>query len=449
MGKQARIRTPVEVAVVQEKSSIPRWTPATRLAFRFAFAYLALYSLMGQFSGGLLLFPGFSFPGLGPLWPFREFTFWFAGRLFNIHSGLVYNGNSGDTYFFWVQEFWVLLVAIVVTAVWSILDRRRESYVTLHKWFRLFVRLAVAAQMFDYGMAKVIPTQMPFPSLTTLVEPVGRVSLQGLLWTSIGASPAYEIFTGLAEVFGGVLLLVPGTTLFGALVCLADMIMVLLLNLTYDVGVKLIAFNLILMIVFLLAPDIRRLIDFLVLDRPAGPSEQVPLFKTPRANRIAVIAQIVFGVYLIGMYANIVLGYWHGEGEQGGPKSAFYGIWDIEQLSIDGQVRPAALNDYDRRWRRVIFDTPNTMVFQRTDDSFARYGVAIDENAKTLSLTKGHSLHWQSNFTYQRSAPDQLTLDGEMDGYNIDLQLKREEFDTFPLLNSTFRWVRPADPEQP
>jgi hypothetical protein len=445
MGKQARIRTPVEVAAVQQKSSIPHWRSATRLTFRFALAYLALYSLMGQFSSGLLLLPGFSFPGLGPLWPFREFTFWLAGSLFDIHSGLVYNGNSSDTYFFWVQEFWVLLVAILATAAWSVLDRRRENYVTLHTWFRLFVRLAVAAQMFDYGMAKVIPTQMPFPSLITLVEPVGRIPLQGLLWTNIGASPAYEIFTGLAEVFGGVLLLVPATTLFGALVCLADMIMVLLLNLTYDVGVKLIAFDLILMIAFLLAPDIRRLIDFLLLDRPAPPSEQLLLFKTARANRISVIAQIAFGVYLIGMYTNIVVGYWHGEGEQGGPKSVLYGIWDIEHLSIDGQAGPAVLNDYDRRWRRVIFDTPNKMIFQRTDDSFARYGAAIDESAKTLSLTKGDSLHWHSDFTYQRPVPDELTLDGEMDGHKIDLHLKREEFDTFRLLNSTFRWVRPAD----
>jgi hypothetical protein len=449
MGKQALIGTPLEVAAVQHKSSIPHWHSATRLTFRFALAYLALYSLMGQFSGGLLLFPGFSFPGLGPLWPFREFTFWLAGSLFDIHSGLVYNGNSGDTYFFWVQEFWVLLVAIVTTAAWSVLDRHRENYVTLHKWFRLFVRLAVAAQMFDYGMAKVIPTQMPSPSLITLVEPVGRISLAGLLWTNIGASPAYEIFTGLAEVFGGVLLLVPATTLFGALVCLADMIMVLLLNLTYDVGLTLIAFNLILMIAFLLAPDIRRLIDFLLLDRAPPPSRQLLLFKTARANRNSIIAQIAFGIWLIGMYTNITVGYWREEGEPGGPKSALYGIWDIEQLSIDGQAGPAALNDYDRRWRRVIFDTSNKMAFQRTDDSFAHYGVQIDESAKTLSLTKGRALHWHSNFAYQRPVPDELTLDGEMDGYKIVLHLKREEFDTFRLLNSTFRWVRPADPPQP
>src|SRR5207244_12772750 len=69
----------------------------------------------------------------------------------------------------------------------SDLDRRRKNYATLHKWFRFVLRFAVAAQMLYFGMVKVIPTQFPAPSLVTLIAPVGNLSLQGLLWTSIGA----------------------------------------------------------------------------------------------------------------------------------------------------------------------------------------------------------------------------------------------------------------------
>ena len=38
---------------------------------------------------------------------------------------------------------------------------------------RLIVRFVLAAQMFEYGMTKVIPTQFIPPALTTLVSPVG------------------------------------------------------------------------------------------------------------------------------------------------------------------------------------------------------------------------------------------------------------------------------------
>ena len=63
----------------------------------------------------------------------------------------------------------------------------------------------------------------------------------------------------------------------------------------------------------------------------------------------------------------------------------------MDQLSVDGQIRPPILNDYDRRWRRVIFDLPDSMAFQRLDDSFARFGVSIDVYNNMLALTKGNS----------------------------------------------------------
>ena len=178
-----------------------RWSLATRVAFRFCFVYFALYSLATQIVGGLLLVPGFSFPAWARSGRCAQITSWFATHLFGVTAPLVYTGNSGDTISIWVQTFWLLrrrgdrhgrLVGARPPA---------RTYVTLHKWFRLFVRLALAAQMFYYGMAKIIPTQFPAPSLVTLVEPVGNLSLTDLLWTFIGASPPYQIFTGVAEVW--------------------------------------------------------------------------------------------------------------------------------------------------------------------------------------------------------------------------------------------------------
>ncbi len=48
----------------------------------------------------------------------------------------------------------------------------------------------------------------------------------------------------------------------GALVCLGDWIHVFALNVTYDVPVKPLSFHLILLSLFVLAPDLKRLADF-------------------------------------------------------------------------------------------------------------------------------------------------------------------------------------------
>ncbi len=425
---------------------VPGWHPLTRAAFRFAFAYFGLYCLVSHMIVYLFV-PPRTIPGqgLGTLWPLFDITSWTAVNLFGITSPLVYAGNSRDTDFFWVQAFLVLFVATIATVVWSVADRRRESYATLHKWFRLFMRFAVAAQMIYFGMVKVIPTQFPAPSLVTLVAPLGNLSLQSLMWTSIGASPAYQIFTGAAEVVGGLLLLAPRTTMIGAIICLASMVQVFVINMAYDIGVKILSFTLILMSLFLLAPDFQRLANLFLFNRTAGASTEPPLFKTRRANRMAQAAQIIFGLYLLGMYADIGRTFWYIEGGGGSPKSPLYGIWNVEELAIDGEVRTPQLNDYDRRWRRVIFDAPQWIFFQRTDDSFVRYGVTIDSN--TLALRKGRSRSWNSNFAFQRPAPDRLLLDGQMDGYKIRMKLQLVQSDTFRLLNSHFRWTRPPDPE--
>ena len=214
---------------------------------------------------------------------------------------------------------------------------------------------------------------------------------------------------------------------------------------TYDIGVKQISFHLILLSLALLAPEFRRLADFFFLDRPTGASPQPPLFQTPRANRVAFAAQMILGLYLLATYGYINWVYWSAAGD-GSPKSPLYGIWNVEQLSVDGELRPPVLNDYDRQWRRVIFDMPNSVAFQRVDDSFARYGVIINPYEKTLSLTKGNSRKWKAGFTFERPAEDQLILDGDLDGHKIHAQLQLADFDTFRLLNSRFRLVRPDEP---
>jgi uncharacterized membrane protein YphA (DoxX/SURF4 family) len=328
----------------------------------------------------------------------------------------------------------------LATGIWSVLDRKRENCVTPNKWFRLFIRFALGSQLLIYGMDKAIPLQMPFPYLTKLIEPLHDFSPMGVLWSSIGASPAYEIFAGCAEMLGGILLIFPRTTMLGALVCLADMTQVFMLNMTYDVPVKLLSFHLLLMALFLLAPDFQRLADFFFRDRTVGRSTQPQLFHTRRANRIALVAQIVFGIWLLGMnaYGGWTAWYTYGGGR---PKSPLYGIWNVEQLSIDGKLRSPLLIDYDR-WRRAVFEFPERMVFQRMDDSFVRYTTSINANDKTILLTKDSDKNWKARFTFQRAAADQSILDGAMDGHKIHMQLRLVDRSKFLLVNRGFHWIQ-------
>jgi hypothetical protein len=218
---------PTQTAIVHEQAQAVEWSPAVRIAFRFCLLYLGLFSLSTQivtsFVSGT---QGQDIPDPGTLWPIRPIVSWTSIHLFHVNAPLSFGGNtpSGDSVFGWVMAFCLLVISAIGAFLWSVLDRRRNNYVSLHQWFRLFIRFALAGQMINYGLAKVVPLQMPYPSLTRLLEPFGNFSPMGVLWNSIGAAPAYEIFAGCAEVFGGLLLVLPRTTTLGAMVCLADMI---------------------------------------------------------------------------------------------------------------------------------------------------------------------------------------------------------------------------------
>jgi hypothetical protein len=419
------------------------WRPATRVAFRFAFVYLTLWSVANQVLAGMLLTPFGQLPSFGQVWPMRAITDAVARNVFRVDAPFL-AGNSGDTMFYWVQTSWLLCAAIVATVVWSALDKRTD-YVALHRWFRLFIRWGLAAQMFFFGFAKVIPTQFVPPALTTLVQPIGNMPLSNLLWVFIGASTPYQMATGWAELAGAVLLVFPSTTPRGALICLADMLQVNLLNMAYDFGLKQISFHYIAMSLFLLAPDLTRIANVLVFNRPAGASTQVPVFRTASANRRALVVQAAIGIYLAVMFAWLQQRQWDAPDGPAHPRSPLYGIWNVETLTIDGQAQAPALNEYDRRWRRAIFDFPDRMAFQRTDDSLARYDTQFDEERRTIVLRRLNSRNWLAAFRYERTADDRLVLEGSMDGQDLTLELSLVGRDVWPLLNSPFRWVRPPD----
>ena len=123
-------------------------------------------------------------------------------------------------------------------------------------------------------------------------------------------------------------------------------------------------------------------------------------------------------------------------------------------MSIDEQPRPPLIGD-SARWRRAIFDFPDRMVFQRTNDSFVPYGASLNLPEKTLALTKKDDKNWRANFTFQQPARDWLILDGWMDNHQVHMELQLMDRNSFRLVSRGFHWTQTSpfgryyrDPQQ-
>jgi len=286
------------------------WRSSTRIAFRFVFCYLALYCLY-IFAGDQqffhYLFSGrFTDSFIDPFW--HRVVPWVGKHILHLSTDItIFSNGSGDTTYDYVLILCELFLAAVATVVWSLLDRKRPNYRALHEWLRFVVRLALAMQMFFYGMDKLIPIQFGSLTLARLSQRVGNLSPFTMLWTFMAASKPYTIFSGFAEVLAGVLLLVPQLTTLGALIGIGVMANVFALNMSYDVPVKLGALHYLLMAMFLVTPEMQRLINVLVLNRPAAPRVSVPLSNRRWINRGALILSALVGIVCLPLLTHFSL----------------------------------------------------------------------------------------------------------------------------------------------
>ena len=334
-----------------------------------------------------------------------------------------------------VQIFCFLVAAALAAVVWSLLDRKATSYDMLHHWLRVYVRFSLAAIMLGYGAYKVIQAQFPAPSLDRLIQPFGDASPMGLLWTFMGASPAYNLFTGAGEILGGLLLTTRRTTALGALVCIAVMSNVAMLNFAYDVPVKLFSLHLLAMAVFLLLPDLRRLLNVLVLNRDAAAVGLRPRV-SERWRRWAPVARTAFVLLLL------IQPLMHARTQQQmiAKRSPLRGIWNVEEFAIDGQPHPPLLGD-TTRWRRVVFDFPGSFAVQLMSDARQRFILKLDESKRTMSLARRDDPTKNFAFAYSVPAAGVMTLDGQLDGKRVQARLRRVEAPSFLLTTRGFHWI--------
>ena len=417
-----------------------RWRLATRIAFRFAVVYFPLYTLWIPIHFISIRPVPQLFEKYHLIW--QAMVPWVGKHLLHLHREVEMfpiSTGSWDTIFNDIQVLCYLMVAAALTLIWSLLDRKRPNYEHLYPWFRLYLRLALAAVMIPYGAAKVFPLQFKPATLFTLLEPYGDSSPMHLLWTFMGASPIYSFFGGLAEIVGGILLVVPRLTTLGALICIGVVSNVFMLNLGYDVPVKVFSLHLIVIATLLVIPDLKRLADFFVFNRRVDPAPPRPLFRRTWLNRVVLILQVTFGIVLLGHD----LHYSQREAArllESRLQAPLYGIWAVDEFTLDGQVRPPLLTDAVR-WQRIIVEDGESGVVQLMNGLPRRLDVHVDPGTKSLSMTLPNSMAWRADFSYEQPQPDLLTLKGQADGRPVTATLHRVDETRFLLNRRGFHWI--------
>jgi hypothetical protein len=260
----------------------------------------------------------------------------------------------------------------------------------------------------------------------------------GLLWAFMGASKPYVIFSGLAEVAGGFLLLFRRTALLGGLVSAAVLTNIALMNYCYDVPVKLYSSHLLIMASFVVAPHAVRLFNLFLLNFPVAPvparvwrSSSVWLRRCVGVARLAFIAYI--GVLPAWTNYRMLR-------SLEGPAStkAWAGYYRVESFTRD-EVADRALAD-NQRWVRVGISSMGLGVVLYADGSSRRQRMEFNQAKGTVTITRRGEPQ-PMTLSFKQPENGMLTLEGRFDGGNVAARLRRQD-DVPPLLISRgFHWI--------
>ena len=418
-------------APLQEAAPAPG--PVKRFVLRFTFVYLVLYLL--PFLLSVLFKPvGEAYEGL-----WFSFVPWIGKQAFQLDI-VVRETGSGDTAYDYMRILCSLVLALVAGLAWTFLDRKRSNDARIDEWLRVYVRFSLATAMIVYGAHKVFSAQFGTPGLDRLLGTFGNASPMGLLWTFMGFSRVYTLFAGLGEMVGGILLISRRTTLLGALISIGILGQVVLLNFCYDVPVKQFSAHLLAMAVLLTLPDLRRLANLFLLNRNVVLAEIRPLFQRAWLNRAALVLRTVFiaGISIYSLYVSYKDDV---ENSDFASKTPFYGIWEVEEYAVNGQVRAPLITDASR-WRWLVFDYPGSLSLHTMRQERPRYyGLELDSNRKRFVLTDTKDPKGRPVLSYRQPGPELLTVAGVIDGQTITARLHRVDEKKFQLLSRGFHWV--------
>jgi len=291
-------------------------------------------------------------------WKFYSYLFstdWLQLNFYNLFILARYEPH----FFGWTGfENWLFafLLALLGAWTWDRFEKEEPNFDLLLYWLRVLLRYRLAIAAIAFGLIKVFPLQMPYPSLSNLHTNYGDFFPWKIYYHTTGVAQGYEIFLGTVEIVSGILLLFRRTVTFGAGVLIGFFGNIFAANIAYHMADQVFAAFLVSIATFLFMYDAKRLFHLLIKNKLAEANRFHPSF-SHRLKKIRLLAKGVFIAFLwllaFKTYANF-----RNEPYKV-PKSAglagTYGYYNVKEFRLNNQVIPYSVSDTNR-WQNVVFE---------------------------------------------------------------------------------------------
>jgi len=340
-----------------------------------------------------------------------------------------------------------VVLAVLGTLIWTLVDRERKEYFALHQWLQILLRYKLTIVLFAYGVYKFFVLQIPYPSLSNLLTNYGDAFAWKIYYQTTGLSSTYVAILGFIEILAAVLFFFRKTVTWGAGLTIGYVGNIAVANAFYDIGELSLSTFLVLGASFLFALDIQKLYRLLIREEQVDFKRPDADFSKTNWSKVRLGSKgVVLGFFIVFLS----LGFFEsnkGFGSYKYPQSPglanSYGVYDVKEFIVNGDTLPYSNTD-PLRWQNVVFekwatvslkvnkeqiiDKSSADIYQKEDidrnyelagfSGRHYYHYEIDRENQVLNLYNKNRYHREDQFSLQYSRPTDSTiiLNGSLNG---------------------------------
>lgn len=342
--------------------------------------------------------------------------------------------GSGDTTFDYVKLVTVFGLSLIVGIIFIFL-RKKVSSQQLRAFTKMYGRYYVGINMCLYGIAKMVGRQFYEPGLFQLEQTYGNVSPMNLLWTFMGQSQEYSWFTGIGELMAGLLLFFRRTSIIGGILTLFIMINVWMLNMCYDVPVKLFSFHLVAITFFIISDNIINLWRYFMKGENSALQypDMVLNKRWMRITRI-VLKSLVLLLIPATMFLPDIM-----EPEEEDPFTSMKGVYNMESFRFDKDSTLLAYND-QRIVKKLILGR-GYATLRMMGDSATAWQYELDSLRQEIHLTSQMDSTATVDFSYRTLETGKIQFRGFYMNDTATIVCKKKTRQDYPLAKRGFHWI--------
>ena len=318
---------------------------------------------------------------------------------------------SSDSTVYYTQSLLLLPIALTLSIIIHRYKLINEEL--MHRT----VAYILAFFLLKYGVIKLFQSQFYQTEPNIAYTPVGYLSKDLLFWTSTGSSALYNYFMGGIEVITAALLLWWRTRFLGTVMSVGVFLNILILNLSFDISVKLLASTLFFSSLFLLWNYRQNLWRLFISHEPI-------LKKIDSHQNYTIVNRAIIGsVIALFVFENL---YIYVKPQKVSPFEHLVGSYEV----IDNEN-----NHLFNSIRRIHFHSQGYLVTEDSTQHFVDYKYYPMQNGKRIYLNE------------ENIQLDVLRSEGELNLILIEnnaakvTALRKLNNDTLPIYEDGFHWT--------